>query len=92
MLLLQLHLSKVLLRIIVAFLALRAQRGYMKSHHIGFREAFCDRSWPWFPEFSEPRKLEHALAELDLPCLTLKGTVFERRRVIRCFHAEGLLG
>ena len=36
--------------------------------------------------------MEHALAELDLPCLTLRGTVFERRRVIRRFHAEGILG
>lgn len=35
------------------------------------------------------KKMEHALAELDMPCLTLKGTVFERRRVIRRFHAEG---
>jgi len=35
------------------------------------------------------KKMENALAELDMPCLTLKGTVFERRRVIRRFHAEG---
>eukprot|EP00931_Biecheleriopsis_adriatica_P100154 TRINITY_DN7521_c0_g1_i1.p1 TRINITY_DN7521_c0_g1~~TRINITY_DN7521_c0_g1_i1.p1 ORF type:complete len:2134 (+),score=575.57 TRINITY_DN7521_c0_g1_i1:94-6495(+) len=35
------------------------------------------------------KKMQGALKDLGLPCLTLCGTVFERRRVIRQFHAAG---
>jgi hypothetical protein len=34
-------------------------------------------------------KAEAALKELSLPCMTLKGSVFERRKIIRQFHAPG---
>ena len=35
------------------------------------------------------RKMKVALEEVGMPCLTLQGSVFERRRVIRQFHAQG---
>ena len=66
--------------------------GYVpdNSHEINLLELRGTRGPD--PRGTEPRKMEHALAELALPCLTLKGTVFERRRVIRSFHSEGWLG
>ncbi|CAJ1350581.1 unnamed protein product [Effrenium voratum] len=36
------------------------------------------------------KKMKVALEEVGMPCLTLQGSVFERRRVIRQFHAQGL--
>lgn len=35
------------------------------------------------------KKMEGALSSLGMSCLTLRGTVFERRRAIRQFHAPG---
>jgi len=35
------------------------------------------------------RKMQEALSDLKLPCLTLKGSIFERRKVIRSFQQPG---
>jgi len=35
------------------------------------------------------RKMEGALKDLSLPCMTLQGTVFERRKIIRRFQSTG---
>eukprot|EP00928_Gymnodinium_smaydae_P065469 TRINITY_DN4860_c0_g1_i1.p1 TRINITY_DN4860_c0_g1~~TRINITY_DN4860_c0_g1_i1.p1 ORF type:complete len:907 (+),score=152.84 TRINITY_DN4860_c0_g1_i1:1724-4444(+) len=35
------------------------------------------------------RKAEAALIDMSFPCLTLKGSIFERRKTIRLFHAPG---
>jgi hypothetical protein len=42
-----------------------------------------------FGQKHQPRKMEGALSSLGMSRLTLRGTVFERRRAIRQFHAPG---